>query len=125
MGYMGLKSINDSDLAADLTAKVLKEVAKELKKGLKEKGNSLNTEGCVNVSLFFEQCFCCSNDPCIYLDENLKAIATETKGKIDKLIFETIKEKDEWEESSNYQYHVSAYRRMVNNLKKFLEKSED
>lgn len=125
MGYMGLNTITDTDMAADLTAKALKAVAKELKKGLKEKGNSLNTEGCVNVSLFFEQCFCRSNDPCIYLDENLKAVATEAKGKVDELISETNKEKDKWEDSANYREHISAYLRMSNNLKKFLEKSED
>lgn len=124
MGYMGLETITDSDLAADLSANVLSKVAKELKKGLKEKGNSLNTEGCVNVALFFEQCFCKTNDPCIYLHEDLYNIALETKEQLEELIAETTKDKEEWDAGS-WREHMSAYRRMLKNINKFIAMSED
>ena len=52
MGYMGLGTWVESDMAADMVYEVYEVVVKKLKKQINKKENSFNTDGIENVGLF-------------------------------------------------------------------------
>lgn len=54
MGYMGLASWVDSDLASDLMEEISHSVISHLKLGLQEEGGNWNTCGIINVGLYLE-----------------------------------------------------------------------
>jgi hypothetical protein len=87
MGYMGLESWSGSDLAADAVHNALAALAKSLKKALKEKGSDFNTEGMVNVALFFEEFIVPLTQQYAeaYSDE-LNEVARKVAKKLEKLI---------------------------------------
>jgi gas vesicle protein len=54
MGYSGLKSWLDSDMASEMVYTIEEKIVKELKKAVKVKENEFNTGGAVNVAFFLE-----------------------------------------------------------------------
>jgi hypothetical protein len=111
MGYMGLKHWGESDMAADLAHHAEQSLVKVLRKGLKEKGNEYNTPGPINVALFLE-----ATIKDAHYNDELSRLILDTIELLEKLIAKTKREK--WNDDSNKQMHMRAYRRMVRNLKK-------
>jgi hypothetical protein len=122
MGYMGLKAWGESDLAAGATSSAIKALVKSLRESLKEKGNSYNTEGPVNVALFFEAFIVPLKDEYneCYVDELYK-LAEDTAKKLKKIIKQA--EKADWDDSGNKADHLQAYKRMLKSVEKIKEKA--
>jgi hypothetical protein len=117
MGYSGLEHYNDSDLAAGAVSSVVSATVKALKKALKEKGNTYNTEGAVNVALYFETFMLpLRKEFASVWDDDLTKLAL----KVEKKLGKTIEEIRQWPNSENKSMHLEAYLRMRKNMKKFL-----
>ena len=118
MGYMGLDGITDSDNAADLQYMVAKAMAAQLKKGLKEKGNTYNTSGPINVALIFEEAILPCLDTYLYCDE-LMSVAVEAESMLAQMICPY--NIDEWGQKDNWTWHMKAFKRMQKSLKKYID----
>lgn len=120
MGYFGLETFHESDMAFDLSWSIVEKVAAMLKEGLKEKGNEFNTPGCVNVALHNEAFIL----PCIedYADSELiEEVLRETKDNLETFIDDSIESPEEdFGGAINKKEHISACRRMLKNLNKSL-----
>lgn len=112
MGYMGLESIGESDNASDAACDADLALAKQLAKNLKQRGNSYNTCGIVNVALYFED-----RIKSIGGCEEMIDVLETTKSGLQKLILEIQHDKD-WKKDDNQVYHLTAYKRMLKNLRK-------
>lgn len=118
MGYMGLECVCDSDAASDLSHFVFLGMIKTLRKGLKEKGNSFNTSGPVNVALFIEE----NLKPSKFIyDHEMAKLAQDTKAKLEIQI--KYSKDSEWDCEDNKKYHLKAYARLIKSLNKFLPKT--
>lgn len=113
-----LRILNENDLTKALAA-----LAKSLKKSLKEKGNDFNTEGVVNVALFFEEFIVPLTQQYAeaYSDE-LNDVARKVVKKLEKLI--EASKSVEWLTPDNKKYHLKAYNRMLRNMNKFIKKGD-
>ena len=124
MGYMDLDSYDGSDSAFDMVINVMDVMANSLKHELDtEKGNEYNTCGIVNVALFFEA-FIIPNDEFnnTFNDSSLHALAEKTLKKLNKKIKND--NKLDWDNETNKNMHMNAYKRMSKSLKKFLSRLE-
>jgi len=118
MGYMGLEHLNDSDMAADLASVVMDKMFKELKKGLKEKANEYNTNGAVNVALFFEAFILPVADEYKYCGEAFDvALSAKTTLESQRA---NMKISLDWDDEVNKKMHLDAYARMIKSLDRFL-----
>ena len=117
MGYMGLSSVCDSDMASDLAHSAIKAQVKVLKKGLREIGNCFNTSGPENVGLFFEE-FIIPAYRGVICDE-LYELAQETSDALQKTI--DITRKADWDDMGNKLIHLKAYQRMKRKIDKFIK----
>ena len=119
MGYSGLESVADSDMAADLAGDIVDRMVSKLRKGMKVQDNCYNTDGCVNVALFFRDCVI----PCdsYYCYDELRDVAFDCIKLLEKKV-EDANNDDEWDDDSNRKYHLTEYRRMARELRKFVNK---
>ena len=122
MGYSGLSSWGDSDNAAAAMLDASEALAKSLTKSLKEKGNEFNTEGVVDVALFFESFVVPTGDN-YTSSEKMVALANKLVKKLEKLIKQS-KKADCWDGAENKRMHIHAYQRMLKNVSKFLARVE-
>ena len=117
MGYMGLRHFNDSDMAADLASVAVSKMVNELRVGLKEKANEYNTNGPINVALFFEAFI-------VPLADEYKSysdvwdLARDTKDLLEK--HRNMSNKLRWDDSANKKDHIGSYDRMIKSLDSFL-----
>ena len=107
MGYTDL-TIQGSDMAAGCAENVGNIMAKALSEEFKVKENEFNTDGPINVAMFFEEVIC-PNEAFIYNDK-LRALAQRVVKYLDKHIVLVQKSKDE--EWDGKQYHLRRYRGM-------------
>lgn len=84
MGYSGLNCIFDSDNASDFTAHLMLTIANELTEHLKDKGDTNNTPGYVDVALIFEEIIlpAAKNSPAMHTAE-LVGVARECSDLLD------------------------------------------
>ena len=124
MGYAGLKSWVDSDNAADLTHSIFVKIEQTLKRELKEKDNEMNTNGPINIALFFET-FLCPIAKDLYSYPGLCIVAKDTIDRLENENITVAKDKTAgWDSEKNRIDHLEAYRRMKKNLKKFIEDAQ-
>ena len=116
MGYMGLDSYGDSDEAFSFVAAIEKAIGKLCKKELKNRANSYNTSGWVNIGLFAEIWL---KDVSIYTDTDLYHSLVKARD----MIKEDIKEIEKTEDWGSKNMHLTAYRRIVKNLNKIIKKA--
>ena len=116
MGYMGLDSYHDSDEAFDFVATIEKAIGTHCKKELKNKANSYNTVGWVNIGLFAEAWL---KDVSIYTDTDLYRSLVKARD----MIKEDIKDIEKTEDWGSKDMHLNAYRRIVKNLNKIIKKA--
>lgn len=117
MGYMDI-SICGSDNAAAMLSNISQAVVKELKKEIKKKDNEFNTDGIVNVALFFEEVIIKAKNLFIYEDE-IVALAKKTCEGLDNLIDEAKKVSDtEWDSKD---YHIKRYSELRKKIKKWIK----
>ena len=116
---MGLDHLNDSDSAADLAFTVFSSMVKALRKGLKDKSNEYNTNGPVNVALFFEAFIVPVAEE--YQDySDVWDLARDTKTELEKHL--SMSKKADWGgDLENKKMHITAYNRMLKALNKFLD----
>lgn len=121
MGYMGLNSVRNSDSASDLAYDAIGSMVKGLRKGLKEEGNEYNTNGPVNVALFFEAYIIPLAEE--YQDySDVWDLARDTKTEL-QAFRNKMKENDWGKDVTNKKMHIDAYNRMLKALNRFLEKN--
>jgi len=118
MGYSDL-TLSGSDEAAELAGSIESCMVKILEKELKMTTNEYNTDGIINVAMFFDECII----PCKYwgisaYDDGLIRLAEKTAKKLKKRIDDTVK--DDWDDKANKRMHLTAYRRLLRRLRKFL-----
>jgi len=120
MGYMDL-SVIGSDSAADFVfGKVIPELIKRLREGLKEEGNSYNTGGIENVSMFITEFILPAGD--VWDNEDfVRFIDEELLPKLGDLI-ETSREAD-WGDKANKKWHLDEYCSWQIKLREFVSSS--
>jgi hypothetical protein len=125
MGYSGLKNVGSSDMASDLACACEEAYLKQLSKGLKVVENSFNTSGWINVALIIESgtldSFCPYSKA--LEDVDWKFLVSKLEQEVDESKA-TNKNKLEWGDEENRIEHNKAYKRMLKNVKKFLDKKE-
>lgn len=126
MGYMGLESVFDSDMASDCAHDAIEAMVDSLSESLKDETNEFNTSGPENVALFFEEVLLPNAPTWILGYPKIVDLATKTKEKIDELITAT-KSADaaDWDNEENRQYHVKAYSRMAKSIENFLKQQHN
>ena len=130
MGYSGLDHVSNSDSASDAASDVMDAMVKEMRKALKERANSVNTNGVVNVALMF----CDMIIPCQqkkYGDpyschDSLVTLAETVVKKLDARIKR--ESKNDWgsdaKDKESKSMHLRAYRRMRRQIQGFIEGSD-
>ena len=121
MGYMGLDSYTDSDYAADLAATVHAAMVKVLAEGLEEEANGFNTNGVVNVALFFEKFIIPidNEEDYTHFTSDFFDLAEKTFVGLEEEI--RLWEEDEVEDHDNREMHLKAYKRMKRRLKHWIK----
>tara|TARA_Y100000034_G_C6827555_1_gene373262 strand:+ start:250 stop:615 length:366 start_codon:yes stop_codon:yes gene_type:complete len=119
MGYMGLENYVDSDEASGLMGMCIDAIVPVLKKELKVVNNEYNTDGCVNVALFFEAVVIPAEMGTY--EEGLAEVAQETITLIQEKLDTQFENPDDWSSKDNYDEHKDAYERMIEALIKWLE----
>lgn len=123
MGYMGLETYADSDMAADfhyLVKKTLPNIGKTVKvfeTEVKNKANCYNTPGPVNIALVIEDGILDSLTKTN--KKKFRGVISEALAKLDVMI---TKNKDDTDQ--NIVWHVNAYKRMANSLSKWLKENQ-
>ena len=116
MGYMDL-SISGSDMAADMAAKAIDALVDVLEKGVEEKHSPYNTDGCVNVAMFFEEYI---NDGWAdQIDDRFLNVAIKAEIGMREQVLST-DSTQEWDEEENRMQHQRRYKELHNVLKKFI-----
>ena len=126
MGYFGLDHVGQSDTASELMWAVVAAMAKELSKGLSEDGNEFNTDGVDNVALIFCDYIIPIKETHYVTDEKLVKVAKRVIKQLDARIKKITKQSGEWGgtnmgDAANRKYHLKAYTKMRDKLKKWLE----
>jgi hypothetical protein len=126
MGYTGLKSVFDGDDAAGLAYMYVDAMTKLLRVGLKEKGNSVNPSGAVNIALFTESFILPVAEKISWTEtEDLLEVLRNAFAKLDDELNEgTGLSADEWGGNSNKVMHLRAYSRLLTNLAKAIHTIE-
>ena len=124
MGYMDI-TLGGSDMAAGAASNAFDALAKVFRKEMKQNHGGYNTNGVVNVALWFEACVVGNLEGWCELCENpLYEVAVECR---DQLIEEEIKpaqKKSLWYDEQNRIYHLNRYRELRNALNKFIRAYE-
>lgn len=118
MGYMGLSSVGESDMAADLCCNCSESLQKIFNKALKDvHENQWNTDPIVNVALTLEEL------RKTYIFQSMDEwINNKFLPKFEKYIKQQSKiPLEEWSDIDNKRWHLRNYRRMCRNIKKALE----
>lgn len=113
MGYMGLDSYGDSDMASDFVSSIIDKIGKECKKELKNTANEFNTSGHINIALMAEAFL---KDIPIYHESVLYSVLIVARARI-KSDLEEAKNVTAWRDRD---MHVKAYKRMIKNLTKII-----
>ena len=126
MGYCGLEGWSASDMAADTVSFTIDAMVKVLKREIKDKGNSYNTDGVINVAFF--------NESFIYplrkeygglYNEGLIKLLDSCRVKLEKKIEKASKESNEdWGDKANKDMHIKAYKRLLKKLNATLEEMD-
>ena len=116
MGYMGLDHYGESDMASGFVGTIEDAVGKLCKKELKDRGNTFNTSGWVNIGLFAEVWL---KDVTIYEDSELYRSLVKARDLIKEDIKE-MKKEDDW---GSKDMHLTAYGRIVKNLNRIIKKA--
>ena len=118
MGYMGLGSIGESDMAWDLAYGILQTIAKELRKGLKEKSNEYNTSGAVNVALFNESVLFPAKRFDIQCSDELISVLTDARRELHAELVECeAVPAEQWRNGKKGKsMHTNAYKRLLKKL---------
>jgi len=119
MGYYGLESVGSSDMASDLAYDVHEAINHVLCKGLKEKGNQFNTDGPINVALYFESFLVPAREEFADVD-CLMTLASKTMYLLDAKIKGWQGDKSR-PNDANKKYHIKCVKRMIKSLGKFLD----
>jgi hypothetical protein len=119
MGYMGLDSWVDSDLAAGFVGTVMEKgiSLKKLRKEMKEENGEFNTDGIVNVGLFLEVFNPNIAGLMAYLELD-DFIRNEFIPSMEEYI-ERNRTAD-WGDISNKRSHLTAYRRLLRHAEKLI-----
>ena len=123
MGYMGLEKVGESDNASDLRYVCELAFIKELNIGLKDKANFCNTPGFINVALIIESGVLDKFESYVVQEklEHKKLIAG-----LEKLVKDSDKKKkDAWGDEGNRVMHHNACKRMLKNVKKFINNLDE
>lgn len=119
MGYMGLDDYGESDAAFDVAYSAIDAMVEELAAALENDGNEYNTDGPVNVALFFEA-FIVQNDNFNGI-EAVEKLAKATLEKLNKKI--ELANAAEWDTQENKDKHILAFKRMAASLQGFINDS--
>jgi hypothetical protein len=106
MGFSDV-SVEGSDLAADLALEVGKSITKVLLCGLKERGNSYNTSGAINVALILDELM--GPHWLSYVPENFEGLLEEVLTGLE----DELKDK---ELSSDYRRAIKTLKNRINRL---------
>ena len=122
MGYMTI-SIVGSDMAADQIAGVNDVIAEKLREDLTEDNGCFNTNGWVNVALWFEGCVVKSLDGWMELSGNpLYQVAVECRELLNEHSIKPARNKEEWDEEDNRLMHLNRYLELRKALDKFINR---
>lgn len=122
MGYSGLSHWVDSDNASDMIGFLWDIVAGSLDRSLTQSSNEFNTDGVVDVALFFEAFVFPIRDEFLYNDEMME-VATKCLTKLEEKITEA--EKAKWDTEDNKKEHINAYKRMAKHLGVIVEEARE
>jgi hypothetical protein len=119
MGYWGLDSPFDSDMAAELTYDVVDVMVAALRKGLAAVDEfGVNTDGPTNVALFLEAFVVPVHGETVKESSALAALTRDTIVLLENKVAQA--NQVEWEDETDKEEHVIAYRRMIGRLREFL-----
>ena len=128
MGYAAI-TIIDSDMASDCAANAVQAMVKSLKKSLKDDGGEFNTDGPVNVALFFSEMLAVDSDWAGY--EELVSLARSASEGMSKIIKSAENDgcwKDEVTARGDWKMtrleHIERYRELNQCLLDFIGSSE-
>jgi len=122
MGYMDI-SIVSSDMAADCIGNINEIIAQKLRKELKQDNGCYNTDGWVNVALWFEGCVVNSLDGWLELCGNpLYQVAVDCRKLLNEKSIKTAQDKNLWEEEDNRLMHLNRYLELQKALDKFIKR---
>jgi len=123
MGYSGLNSYGESDMAADIYHSTVKDMVKALTNGFKttRRENSYNTEGCVNIALIIRSGLLKNVDWEDVETDEYKSLLETALGDMEKLIKLAL-DKEDWDDERNRKHHLFEYRKMKGELQKELDK---
>lgn len=89
-----------------------------IKKHLLVEGNNFNTDGIIDVCLFMEEFIYPINPHSPYdLHDEVSNVFDDIISILEKKIKK--ENKDEWEDETNKKYHISRYKELLNNAKKY------
>lgn len=120
MGYTDI-SIVGSDYAADMVSGIVTKLHSILKEEMKDQANEYNTDGIVNVALFFEGVIIRSKNVFLYYDE-LVSLAKEVCEGLNNHIERAKKVSDtEWDGKD---YHIRRYSELRRKILKWIKDND-
>lgn len=108
----------DSDMASDMAQDIGDVIAVKLTEELKQRGNEFNTNGTVNVALFFRDVILPSHYSFQNNDKLVKLANKVVKGLSKEII---ARGKAEWDTQKNKQSHIDSYRVLRHLLEKWIK----
>ncbi len=135
MGYSGLSSIWESDMAGGFATDLLRldvdergSLIKKIRKHLSVKENEYNTDGVIDVGMLFRDlitpaakffCGSCSSNELFELAKNCK------KKMLKEIEQAKVKYKHEWDNESRRVQHLKAYQQCYRALESFIKTYND
>lgn len=119
---MGLEHSVGSDSASEVVWMAADAVAKTLDNELKDKGNTYNTCGAINVGFYFDEVI----TPCEdyhWNNEALLKVAKKCSKKLSKLL--TVYQKADWEDKTSKDYHIKHVKRLLKSVDSYIKKSNE
>lgn len=123
MGYMGLKHLQESDTASAMLDTSADAMCRVMRAELKVKENEFNTDGVINVAMFFRDYITPYKQWRQLEHPGLQKLAKRTLKRLKK----KIKKEDKpelWEDQANRRQHIGAYKRMAARLEAYLAEEE-
>jgi len=106
----------DSDNTSDFISSLSEIIVAQLKKQEKQKDNSVNTDGIIDVALTLQDCF--KDDGFSY--SVLKDYAQGFVIRFEKYINELAKKtNEEWDGKENKKLHLTVYRKILKRIRSF------
>lgn len=127
MGYCGLKTIGDSDMASGMAHDALTKMVKSLIKSFREDrvANEFNTSGAVNVGMFVETYIV----PALKKDKNafayvegLRDLVEDALGDLQEEI-KGARKKSEWDDEGNRLMHLNRYLELRKAMQYYLNRT--